>query len=196
VIESTAADTSPRQIEEMLDAMPGMGQYLYHVMFPGPDRADDAMAAVFEYDGNAAHADGRATLRLPTDNPAAPHRALRDQRWSRVNGLVNVNHYLKRKREIPLLDSSSRYVEIRDGVDAAAADGQVDVDEARVIMAGVGFRPSWLIGRWITLHTTVFEPRGMMLHVFFAAGGRPGFEGDRLDVPFAELFREGSVGGR
>ena len=95
---------------------------------------------------------------------------------------------LKRRTRIPLLYSAGRYVTIKRRLHDAMADGNVDVAEARAIMKAVGYevyQPAW---PWITLHTVVFEPQALMLHLFMAEGERAGYDGRRLDAPFAAFF--------
>lgn len=188
VIESLRPASTPAAALPPLRDAPQMGQYLYHLCFPSAGRADDDVAGIFEYDGNGRHRDGYVTYRRPADNPRLPRNRFRDQRLDYTNTLINVNHYLKRKTEIPQLFSSGRYLTIKRMLPKAKADGNVEVNEARDIMAAVGYQPSFFMGPWITLHTVVFEPQTRRLHLFLAQDGRPGYDGKRFDAPFEAFF--------
>ncbi|HPQ70488.1 MAG TPA: C45 family autoproteolytic acyltransferase/hydrolase [bacterium] len=189
VLEKMGPTGVPADADAMLDAMPQMGQYLYHLAFPAAGRADDEVAGVLEYNGDGAHADGRATHRRPSDNLTASRNPLVNQRLARTDTLLNANHYLKRERSIPLLYSSGQYMGMKRALYAAAKDDNVEVMEALNAMADVGFTPSFIIGPWITLHTVVFEPQQMRLHVFQARDGQPGYDSPRVGFPFTELFK-------
>jgi len=188
VIESLNASGSPADADKILDKLPMLGDYAYHIVFPSSGRTDDQVAGIFEYDGKADHPDGRDTYRKPSDNSRLPKNAVLNQRLDFNYAMINVNHYLMRKHGIPFAESPYRYASIKRKLKAAKKDGNVDVEEARKIMASVGFKPSVLMGRWISLHTTIFEPDTRMLHLYFSKNGRPGYENPRMDFAFTDLF--------
>lgn len=188
VIEQLGPQSSPADVEKMLDGFPALGAYTYHVVFPTLNRTDDEIAGAFEYDGRADHPDGRCTWRRPSDNPRLPANAVYDQTLPFTNALLNANHYLKRKTDIPLAFSSDRYLQVKRGLLTAKSDGQVDREESRAIMASVGFKPEILIGRWSTLHTVIFEPDAKRLRLHLAADGDSGYEQPGRDFRFEDLF--------
>lgn len=180
----TITDTqTPADVAHLFDGFPDYQGANLHITFPAAGRTDDDVAGVLEYDGYTSHADGRATLRSPSDNPglSAPSAGY-DHSLAYTYGLINTNHYIKRKPGASGADSNSgdRYMTIKEMLQEKKDDGDVTVEEARQIMAAVGG-----IG---TVHTVVLEPDAMQLHLFLAEPGKAGFNSLQLDYDFEELF--------
>jgi hypothetical protein len=182
IIETMDGSNTPADVEAMLDSAPARVGNNFLVCFPRQDRAADGVAGVIEYDGAATHADGRATLRSPSDNPTLPADAGHDQRLGGSEAIINTNHYLKRSGEIPTSGTTSvdRYLSVKAGLLSAQADGDVDLDEARDMMRAVKTGG--------TLHTVILEPEVMRLHLFLAEPGRSAPDCRRIDFHFDELF--------
>ncbi len=68
-------------------------------------------------------------------------------------GLIATNHYLERKKVAGSDSSMDRYVTLKDSLDAAKADGHVDLSEARDILEDVGQRGT-------TVQSMIFGEKG------------------------------------
>lgn len=177
IIESFGPSDTPADAEIFLDLVPSYYGNNFHFAFPSAGRTDDETAGIVEYDGWTQHADGRATLRSPSDNPSLSMGQDLDYEYA----LINTNHYLERNESMTYGDSFDRYLTIRSGLDLARADGHVDLDEALEIMADVGASSS-------TLHTVLFEPDTGKLHIFLSEGSQGAYDCAGHDYDFDELF--------
>lgn len=174
-------DTTPADSEALLETVPVFKGNNFHICFSSASRANDDIAAVLEYDGNATHPDRRVTLREPSDNPHLPFSETNDQRLSYNYAIINTNHYLARNSSIPASNSITRYTSIKDGLADAESDGHVSIAEARRIMNEAGHNG--------TIHTVIYEPNTLKPHVYFSTQGDGGaFNAQEHELNFADLF--------
>ncbi len=130
--------------KEVLDALPQHRGNNFHL---AAVRNSTPVAAVFEYDGNAAHADGLATVRTVQDNAGTPET---------TDGLVCTNHY--RKRRSPVL--CTRYSGLSTALDHAAAGTGLDVAGSLELIGTVAFQ-----GSTQTVHTVILDAATSTLYV-------------------------------
>lgn len=182
IVENIDATNTPSDVEEMLDSIPARIGNNFFICFPGQGKDSDDIAGIVEYDGDATHSDGRATLRSPTDNAGLPTNSSCDQTLDFAYGIINTNHYLKRSSEIPESGTSSvdRYLSIKQDLIQAKSDGNVDLDEAREIIGGVQTGG--------TIHSVILEPDMMKLHIFLAEPDMSAPDCQRHDYDFEDLF--------
>lgn len=179
---SAGPDTVPSDIEAMLDDIPAFKGNNFLFAFSGINRADDDVAGIMEYDALTEdyHDDGRATLRMPSDNPYLPSNESIDQTLDYQNGLILTNHYLKRLEVIPTGSSTNRYQTIKNGLANATSDGHVDLDEAIGILGSVS-------GSY-TLQSILFEPNLRKIHVYLADPQGAAYQSTRHSFDFDDLF--------
>ncbi|MBN2381078.1 hypothetical protein JXM67_14870 [candidate division WOR-3 bacterium] len=191
LLEQTNASSTPKDLKELCEAIPNYQGNNFIVCFPRDGRTNDEIAAVIEYDGDATHPDGRATLRLPSDNPSLPtgkcpgDKTSYDQTLDYTYCIINTNHYMKRRTSMPENENSAdRVVRIKYYLDEFKTDGNVDLDESLEIMADVG--SDGLIS--LTLHTVAFEPDAMKIHAWFSDLRDASYLNERHDYTFDDLF--------
>jgi hypothetical protein len=181
IAEKAGAGWTPPDVESMLDTVKSLTGMNLFIAFPSSGRADDEIAAVVEFDGNALHADGRATLRLPGDNAMLYHDESYDLRLDYTNAIICTNHYLFRKNSTEgSWDSAKRILIIKNRLGIAKSDGNVSIDEAVDIMDKVGDD--------YTVHTIVFEPDNKRLHFYLAKPNIGGFDAPVKTVNYGNLF--------
>lgn len=182
IIETAGASNTPAEVEAMFDSMPALIGNNFFICFPSQGRTNDEIAGVIEYDGDATHPDGRATLRSPSDNPGLPRNSSCDQTLEFTSGIINTNHYLKRSTGIPESGTSSvdRYLSVKKDLIQAKSDGNADMDEALKILRNVQTGG--------TIHSVILEPDNMKLHIFLAEPYMSAPDCQRRDYDFEELF--------
>ncbi|MBN2381077.1 hypothetical protein JXM67_14865 [candidate division WOR-3 bacterium] len=183
IVETIGSSNTPADIETMLDTIPAQTGNNFLICFPSLGRESGQVAGIVEYDGDATHPDGRATLRSPSDNPGLPKNSSYDQTLDFTYGIINTNHYLKRNTEIPESGTSSieRYMSIKQNLIEAKSDGNIDLDEAREIIRNVQTGG--------TIHSVIFEPDAMRLHFFLADPEMSAPDCQRHDYDFEDLFQ-------
>jgi hypothetical protein len=93
--------------------------------------------------------------------------------------LLATNHYLKRNT-IVVFEDDMRWFIIKDGIEIAKEDGDIDFDEAEEIMRSVG--------SIYTIHTVIFKADDLFLRFHLAEPGKGGFDSKSIDFNFEELF--------
>ena len=181
IMEQSAPDWTPVDIGAALDLTPDYFGTNLHAAFPSAGRGDDAVAGVLEFDGYTGHADGRATLRSPSENPVLPAYQGYDHSFGYTFALINTNHYVKRKPATGAAgNSGDRYLKIKEQLETAGQDGDVTVEEARSVMAAVGGTG--------TMHTAILEPDSRIMRLYFAEPGKAAFDCPQHVYAFEELF--------
>jgi hypothetical protein len=180
LLETGKADWLPHNVEQILDTTRSFTGMNLHVAFPASGRDDDEIAAIIEYDGNAEHPDGRATLRSPSDNVDLFYNNTYNERLDNIHTLLCTNHYQLRKEE-PLIGwSTERITIIKNGLNTAENYGNVSIEEALKIMDDVG--------DYYTLHTLIFEPDNQLLHFYFEQPDCYSFNAPGYSVVYDNLF--------
>jgi hypothetical protein len=180
LLETGEAEWSPQYIEQILDTFPLYTGMNLHVAFPFSGRNDDQVAAIIECDGNADHPDGRATLRLSSDNSDLYYNDTYDERVSNTHTLLCTNHYQLRREESIIGWSTERITIIKEGLAEAEDDEDVSNEEALDIMDKAG--------DYYTLHTLIFEPDNQLLHFYFEQADCYSFDAPVYSVKYDDLF--------
>ncbi len=179
--ENAGAGWTPANIETILDTTKALTGMNLHVAFPASGRTDDETAGIIEFDGNALHADGRATLRLPANNNALYQDELFNLNLDYTHGIICTNHFLLRKISSEgSWDSAERILVIKNRLETAADDGNVSIGEALDIMDKVGDD--------YTVHTAIFEPGKKRLHFYLSKPKFGGFEVPVRTFDYEDLF--------
>ncbi len=187
IMESAGPDATPASIEAAVDTTKLYMRANMLVAFPPMGRQDDEIAGVIEYDGNALHPDGRATLRLPSGNPNLFEFPDYDERLFTTDAIVCTNHFLQRKGE----DRSgadelsrARIPILSQGVLEAGSDGNISKNESLAMMQSV----SDLDYLFTTLNTVIFEPKHKNISFYIAQPGVPAASTDPVVVKYPMLF--------
>ncbi len=183
ILEEMDNTNTPSDAETVLDDIITLQGSNYDICFKSKDdldntKSDDYIAGIIEYDGKEDHPDGRATLRSPSDNPTLPDDT-HDQKINNTYTLINTNHYLKRNTIVPYTNDP-RYMTLKNQIKNITTDNDVTVNEAIDTMEMVGFSG--------TVHTVVFEPDSMELHIWLSKGSLGAFDCDRHDYTFNEMY--------
>jgi predicted choloylglycine hydrolase len=182
LLETLDGQSDAAEGENLLESMPNMAGNNFFICFPAKNRSADA-SCVYEYDGKADYADGRVSLRLPSDNGTLPSNSLYDQTLPSEDLLINTNHYLKRRIDAPSQptnDSALRYQSLKTDVMAAAADGDISLEEARLALSRVGGTQ--------TVHSVIFLPDRKWMRLFPAIPDKGGFDSPAIDFYFEDLY--------
>jgi hypothetical protein len=156
--------------DAVFDAAPQqMGNNLH--MFMGCDGTDCVGAAVFEFDGRAAHADGHSTVRMPGDV---------DDGLTTSEALVVANHYLERNTPPESGNSYDRHQAHVTAInDEIAGDGTVSVADAQSMLQST----STLNAGVPTVHSVIMDDSTMTLHVYIAT-----LDADVTEAPYTTPF--------
>jgi hypothetical protein len=133
------ADDPAAAAEAVLEAAPQYRGNALHLGWAANQR-HAAGGAVFEYDGQASHADGQATVR----EPGASQGSLQT-----LDATISTNHYQQRTAAPTSGDSVDRYRTLATGIDAAVRQGGIDADGAVELLGQVD--------RTWTAHVTVYD---------------------------------------
>jgi len=150
---ATAAGGDPVSVQEdVYEAHDQRIGSILHTYFPAPVDGSPA-AAVFEYDDDATHPDGRVTVREPGDDPdlATPE------------ALAATNHYVARGGDVvDEMDTLDRLSTLDAGLAAAAEAGGLDRDGAWALIDAVSYP--------YTSHSILYDDATQTLEVFLSTG--------------------------
>ena len=176
LIQYLGSSSTPIHADAFLDPLPDYKGNEIDLCFISTSRSDDDIAGILEYDGKADHANGRCTLRSPSLNTTLGC----DMALPFTYGIINTNHYLKRKTCDGTGSSSVRYLTIKTGLINALTDSDVNVEEARAIMKSVGSTG--------TLHTIIMEPNVMRMHIYLSDENTISYDSPGYHYNFSDLF--------
>jgi hypothetical protein len=148
------ADDLVDAAEETLEARRQLTGNNLHLAYPLARGDGTGGAVVFEYDGDYDAPDGEVTVRRPGEDPD----------FDRDDGIVAANHYIKRApRPADDDDSEIRTTELRAAIDAGAAQGGIDLEAGRTMLATVKNGYSG-----ITTHSILLDTANRELQLFVA----------------------------
>lgn len=156
-LAATAGSADPVAAQDAVyEASPQRIGNILHTYFPAPTDGS-AAAAVFEYDEDTSHPDGRTTVRVPGGDPGL----------ATANALAATNHYVARGGPlVDDMDTVDRLATLDAGLDAAAGSGGLDRDGALALLQAVSYA--------FTAHSILYDDASRTLEVFVSpAEGTP-----------------------